>query len=120
MWMWRACPPPPSPPHTATKLHSHILKFQGHSHTKLLIDGSSLESKAFEAGGCTWRIVFYPNGTSSTADDDDRTCVDLSPQPCRQLRPPRQCPGPVQSCPSPRRADPGDDALQQLPVDLSS
>ncbi|XBH94012.1 hypothetical protein VPH35_084852 [Triticum aestivum] len=44
---------------TATKCHSHILKIQGYSHTKLLIDGASLESKTFEAGGCTWRIVFF-------------------------------------------------------------
>ncbi|KAM3277363.1 hypothetical protein ACQJBY_045308 [Aegilops geniculata] len=60
---------------TATKCHTHILKIQGYSHTKLLIDGASLESEAFEAGGCTWCIVLYPNGTS--AADDDRICLAL-------------------------------------------
>ncbi|KAI4989555.1 hypothetical protein ZWY2020_036872 [Hordeum vulgare] len=59
---------------TANKCHSHILTIQGYSQFKLLNDGSSVNSKTFEAAGRTWRILFYPNGASAGAD---RICLGL-------------------------------------------
>ncbi|XBH94013.1 hypothetical protein VPH35_084853 [Triticum aestivum] len=59
---------------TATKCHSHILTIQGYSQTKLFADGSSVKSKTFEAGGYTWCILFYPNGSSAATD---RICLAL-------------------------------------------
>ncbi|VAI35453.1 hypothetical protein VPH35_091857 [Triticum aestivum] len=61
---------------TATKCHSHILTIQGYSQTKLFADGTSVESKTFETGGCTWYILFYPNGASAAAAD--RICLGLA------------------------------------------
>ncbi|VAI62404.1 unnamed protein product [Triticum turgidum subsp. durum] len=52
----------------------HLLTIQGYSCTKDLPTGEKISSRPFTVGGHRWRIDYYPNGVSSSAN----SCISLS------------------------------------------
>jgi hypothetical protein len=48
---------------------SHQFKINGYTQTKLLGDGRRIKSRRFQAGGHTWRVLFYPNVSNAASFD---------------------------------------------------
>jgi speckle-type POZ protein len=44
---------------------NHLLHVEGYSRTKEVPNGEFIKSRPFNVGGCSWYILYYPNGVRS-------------------------------------------------------